>query len=118
MVTCYWEKLSLSERGVVDMAIAVEPSPVQTKSYAPYRVNVQEYVTFHEQGYLVVRGLVPLNDVQELRDHTDAILSVREAIPKLGTQPTHRTPEEQLTHLLRIHMLHRILPIHECFLLH
>ena len=29
------------------------------KTYDTYGVSVKEYVTFREQGFLVVRGLVP-----------------------------------------------------------
>lgn len=36
------------------------------QTHERYRVSVREYASFREQGYLVVRGLVPLNDVAEL----------------------------------------------------
>jgi hypothetical protein len=98
---------------------AAEPAPTQTapRTYPPYRVSVQEYVTFHEQGFLVVRGLVPLEEVQELVEHTDNLLAGRETIPGIPV-PTFRTPDQRLQYWLRVHMLHRRLPIHERFLLH
>ncbi len=101
------------------MSIAVETDLAHTpqRSYAPYRVSVQEYVTFHEQGFLVVRGLVPPEDVRELNEHMDNLLSGRETIPGMEA-PTFQTPGERLQYWLRVHMLHQRLEIHERFLLH
>jgi ectoine hydroxylase-related dioxygenase (phytanoyl-CoA dioxygenase family) len=92
-------------------------SPAVGQRNEPYRVSVQEYVSFYEQGFLVVRGLVGRDEVQELVEHTENLLTGREVIP--GTQaPTFHTPGERLEYWLRVHMLHLKLPIHERFLLH
>lgn len=82
-----------------------------------YSVSVQEYVTFHEQGFLVVRGLVRPEEVRELNEHMDALLDGRESIPGIAA-PTFTAPGERLQYWLRVHMLHRRLEIHERFLLH
>src|SRR5262245_66434420 len=87
------------------------------QSYEPYRVSVQEYITFHEQGFLVVRGLVPPEDVRQLNEHMDNLLEGRETIPGV-TAPTFTAPGERLQYWLRVHMLHRRLEINERFLLH
>jgi ectoine hydroxylase-related dioxygenase (phytanoyl-CoA dioxygenase family) len=85
-----------------------------------YQVSVDEYVRFHEQGFLVVRGLVPPEDVQELNQHVDNLLSGKETLEgaqvmaDLGKTPRPQTPEDWL----RVHMLHRRLAIHERFMLH
>jgi phytanoyl-CoA hydroxylase len=63
-----------------------------------YAVSVDEYVRFHTEGFLIVRGLVAPEEVQELLDHVD-----RELVPE---------------GLERIHMLHRRLEIHERYMLH
>jgi phytanoyl-CoA hydroxylase len=63
-----------------------------------YAVSVDEYVRFRSDGFLIVRGLVPPAEVQELLDHVDDFASGR--------------VEE------RIHMLHRRLEIHERYMLH
>jgi phytanoyl-CoA hydroxylase len=86
--------------------------------YEPYRVRVEEYVRFREQGYLVVKGLVPMSDVQMLIDHTDNILNGRETVPTVKPPPDHFSPEEKLQYYVRIHMLHRVSALHERFLLH
>jgi phytanoyl-CoA hydroxylase len=97
--------------------VASEP---KLKSYEKYAVRVQEYVTFREQGFLVVRGLVPQDDVQELNDHVDNLLTGRETIENshvmadLGKMPRPMQAEDWL----RVHMLHRLSPIHERFMLH
>ncbi len=88
------------------------------KVYETYRVSVEEYRLFREQGYLVVRGLVPLEDVAEMNDHMDRLLAGKEWIEgarvmkDLGVKPSK--PEDWL----RVHMLHRLSSIHERFLLH
>ena len=86
--------------------------------YESYRVSVEEYVTFHKQGFLIVRDLVPLDDVQALIGHTDDLLTGRENIPGIAQPAFRLSPEEKIQYWLRVHMLHRLLPIHERFLLH
>jgi ectoine hydroxylase-related dioxygenase (phytanoyl-CoA dioxygenase family) len=93
------------------------PARPARRKYEAYSVSVQEYVAFHEQGFLVVRGLVPLDDVHELNEHMDNLLEGRETIPGVAA-PSFTAPGERLQYWLRIHMLHRRLEIHERFLLH
>jgi len=100
--------------------VAIAPGGVPAKPLKPhdrYRVSVQEYVTFHEQGFLVVRGLVPLEEVRELVEQTEHLMHGRVDIPGIEP-PQGATPQEMERHFLRIHMLHRVLEIHERFLLH
>jgi phytanoyl-CoA hydroxylase len=63
------------------------------------RVTVEEYVRFREDGFLIVRGVLAPEEVQELLDHVDELVA--------------DDPE-----LLRVHMLHRKHEIHERYLLH
>jgi ectoine hydroxylase-related dioxygenase (phytanoyl-CoA dioxygenase family) len=62
-------------------------------------VTVDQYVRFREDGFLIVRGLLAGDEVQELLDHVDELVTER--------------PD-----LLRVHMLHRESEIHERYLLH
>jgi phytanoyl-CoA hydroxylase len=62
-------------------------------------VTVNQYVHFREHGYLIVRGLLAPGEVAELLGHVDELVA-----------------DDQ--ELLRVHMLHRRLAIHERFLLH
>jgi phytanoyl-CoA hydroxylase len=62
-------------------------------------VTIDEYVHFRVQGYLVVRGVLAPAEVAELLEHIEELAA---------EQPD----------LLRIHMLHRRLEIHERFMLH
>jgi hypothetical protein len=87
-------------------------------SFQRYRVSVEEYVTFHAQGFLVVPGLVPPRDVRELVEHSEDLLRGRIEIPGLAPPPPGASPEEMERRYLRIHMLHRVLEVHERFLLH
>jgi phytanoyl-CoA hydroxylase len=62
-------------------------------------VTIEKYVRFREDGFLIVRGLLAREEVGELLDHVDEL--------------TADSPD-----LLRVHMLHRRLELHERYLLH
>ncbi len=101
--------------------LALPPSSVvnpRLKTYPRYRVSVAEYVTFHEQGFLIVRALVPPEDIDELRAHVDDLIYGRCDVPGLEPPPPGASILEIERRYLRIHMLHRVLEIHERFLLH
>ena len=106
---------------VVPAQAAATPGAVAAKPLRPYpryRVSVAEYISFQRQGFLIVRGLVPPEDVQELVDHTDDLMHGRLEVPGLEPAPPNATPQELERRYLRIHMLHRVLEVHERFLLH
>jgi hypothetical protein len=88
------------------------------RTYDRYRVSVREYVTFHQQGFLIVRGLVPPEDVAELAQHVDDMIFGRTDVPGLEPPPPGASVAEIERRYLRIHMLHRVLAIHERYLLH
>ncbi|MBA2469601.1 MAG: phytanoyl-CoA dioxygenase family protein [Chloroflexia bacterium] len=102
---------------------------------ARYQVSVEEYMTFRRQGFLVVRGLVAPDEVDELRSHTEDLMQGRlpeqsgrnldlgdhasgVATQTLAAPPEHLSPAEKAEYFLRIHMLHRQLELHERYLLH
>jgi phytanoyl-CoA hydroxylase len=62
-------------------------------------ITIEQYRSFRENGFLVVRGVLDAVAVDDLLDHVDEF---RAADPDL----------------LRVHMLHRRLEIHERYLLH
>jgi ectoine hydroxylase-related dioxygenase (phytanoyl-CoA dioxygenase family) len=98
-----------------------------------YVVSVDEYVLFRRDGFLIVRGLVSQAEVEEIRQHTEDLMQGRlpeqqgvmaHGKPVSGVEmqalekpPEGLSPEEKAEFWLRIHMLHRYLPIHERFLL-
>ena len=102
---------------------------VAARSTTSYQVSVREYVHFREQGFLVVRGLMAPEEIEELRVHTEDIIHGRLALPGVGPAAygdaaTHsgivdatRVGEIERRYV-RIHMLHRQLEIHERYLLH
>ena len=101
-----------------------------------YQVKVEDYIRFRRDGFVVVRGLVPENDVQELRRHTDELMQGRlpeqqkmmeerdltkdhgVTIQGLEAPPANLSPAEKAQYFLRIHMLHRKLALHEKYMLH
>ncbi len=99
----------------------VAARPLETlpsHTHDAYRVSVNEYTTFREQGFLVVKALIPLDDVHEMNEHVDRLLAGKEHIPSIPPPPADLPPEQKLNYWQRAHMLHRVLPIHERFLLH
>jgi chlorinating enzyme len=100
------------------MVSVIETSQSASRTYAPYPVSVNEYITFKTQGFLVVRDLVPPEDVAELNAHMDRLLAGTEQIPGVPLPPAHLSPEEKLNYYQRVHMPHRVSDIHERFLLH
>ncbi len=94
----------------------VPPKPA--KAYPRCRISVDDYITFHRQGFLIIRGLVPDEDVQELVQHTEDLMHGKISVPGLEPPPPGAPREELERRYLRIHMLHRVLEIHERFLLH
>ena len=87
-------------------------------AHTPYGVSVNEYTAFREQGFLIVRNLISRNDVRELKVHTDDVLAGRESFPGVPPAPSHLSPNEIAKYWERVHMLHRVSPIHERYLLH
>src|SRR6476661_938652 len=109
--------ISVERRSRMATTLEAAPADVVASSYPPYQVSVQEYVTFREQGFLVVRGLVAPTEVRELTDHMDNLLAGRESIPGIEA-PSFTAPGERMQYWLRVHMLHRRLALPERFLLH
>src|SRR3954463_14668122 len=118
------------------MTAIADPPVAATDRADRYRVSVREYMTFRQQGFLVVRGLLAPEEVAELRQHTEDLMQGRlpeqvtemaerdvsvdggVTIQKLEAPPAHLSPREKAEYFLRIHMLHRQLALHERYLLH
>ena len=89
-----------------------------------YPVSVQEYITYRNQGFLLVKGLVAPNEIAELIQHTEDLMQGRlpeqaaEGNQKLESPPANLSPDEKAQFFLRIHMLHRKVALHERYLLH
>jgi phytanoyl-CoA hydroxylase len=83
-----------------------------------YRVSVDEYVRFHEDSFLVVRGLINAAEIAELKAHSEDLMYGRMDVPGLEPPQTGMSPEQIASRYLRIHMLHRHLEIEERYLLH
>ncbi len=84
----------------------------------PYRVSVGEYVRFHEEGFLVVKGLLNEAEVEELKAHSEDLMFGRVQVPGLEPPAPGLSAEQVAGRYLRIHMLHRHLEIEERYLLH
>jgi phytanoyl-CoA hydroxylase len=94
--------------------IATDFSPARER----YRVSVAEYVRFHEQGFVIVRGLLTPDEVAELRRHGEDLVFGRVDVPGLEPPSPGTAVEEIERRYLRIHMLHRHLEVEERYLLH
>lgn len=83
-----------------------------------YRVSIEQYRTFHAEGYLVVPGLVSADDVRALVTHTEEILAGRTAPPGTKQKISGWTMEEIERQFNRTLMPHLESAIHERYLLH
>ncbi len=82
-----------------------------------YQISVQDYIGYHRDGYLVVRGLVPDGEVEEIGRHTEALMSGGITIEGVDLPHPGLTAEQMGQHWLRIHMLHRKHELHEKYML-
>jgi phytanoyl-CoA hydroxylase len=96
--------------------MAADTFPIQVID--TYQVSVGEYCLFRQQGFLVVRNLVPQEDVAAMNDHMDRLLSGQETIQQAKFMKNLNVAPKKAEDWLRVHMLHRVSAIHERFLLH
>ena len=61
-------------------------------SYPRYQVSVDQYARFRRDGFLIVPGLVPPEDIAELRQHTDDLMQ-----GKLPQQQNRQMSERDLS---------------------
>ncbi len=83
-----------------------------------YVMSVAEYVRFHAQGFLLVKGLLNAEEVAELRQHSEDLMYGRVNVPNLEPPTPGMSVAEIERRYLRVHMLHRHLEIEERYLLH
>lgn len=95
-------------------------------SHTPYQVSIDEYRRFRRDGFVTIKGLVPPQDVEELKRHTEELMEGKLPQQDPDTPELDRLPQpadtlsplEKAQFVARIHMLHRKLPLHERYLLH
>lgn len=66
-----------------------------------YPVSVDQYVAFRRDGFLIVRGLVPPDDIAELRQHTEDLMQGN--LPEQRAMDEYRGPDaaDPVSHLDR-----------------
>ena len=136
-----WHIVARYEREAYGAVFVIATSPSSLRPPAAerldrYQVNVEQYIRFRRDGFLVVPALVPQEYVAELRQHTEDLMQGRlpqqtrqmnerdvakdhgVKVQDLEAPPAHLSPEEKAQYFLRLHMLHRKLELHEKYLLH
>lgn len=117
--------------------LATPPAPSLLADPQRVPVSIDQYVAFRRDGFLVVRNLVPQEDIAELRQHTEDLMQGRlpeqrgtrmaerdvtrdtgVTVQGIEAPPAHLSPMEKAQFFLRIHMLHRKLELHERYMLH
>lgn len=88
------------------------------RTQEPYPVSVEEYKTFHRDGYLIVKNLVSQADVQEIADFMDGMMAGELTIPGVPVPSEALSAEDRRKFYERIHMPHRAVEIAERALLH
>jgi phytanoyl-CoA hydroxylase len=82
------------------------------------QISVEEYRLFGAQGYVVIKGLVPLADVQAMNDDMDNMLAGRTLNDGSLNPKDFGLKSGEREAWVRGHMTHRLSPLHERFLLH
>lgn len=107
------------------------PSAVKTR----LGVTTEQYCAFRRDGFIVMRNVLSIEEVAELKQHTEDLMQGRLPeqqgkvasrplngsgvdVTEFGEPPAHLSPDEKANFFLRIHMLHRKLALHERYLLH
>jgi len=98
--------------------VALRESSHPWLSIEPYRVSVDEYRSFKRDGFLIVRGLVLPEHIEELKQYCDDIMHGRVIVD--GVEPPEAdTPLKEIEkRLLRVHMLHWSHELSERYLLY
>jgi phytanoyl-CoA hydroxylase len=97
-------------------ASAQRPHPWQ--EVPAYELTVEDYKHFRAEGYLVVRGLVLPEHIEELKRFCDDILHGRIELEGIEPPSPGATQKELETRLLRVHMLHCQTELAERYLLY
>jgi phytanoyl-CoA hydroxylase len=84
----------------------------------PYRVSVEEYKAFRRDGYLVARGVVSRQEIDEMLSHIDDLIAGRVDVEGLDKPQPGETLRDVEKRLLRIHMMHDRIPLWERWMLH
>ena len=85
---------------------------------APLLISVEQYRQFGQQGYVRVKGLIPPADLQALNADMDDMLAGRTLTEGALNPQDYGLKSAQREEWVRGHMLHRLSPLHERFLLH
>ena len=67
-----------------------------------YQISVQNYIDYHKEGYIIVRGLVSEDEVDEIRFHTEELMRGDLTIDGVDPPPQGVTSEQMAQHWLRI----------------
>ena len=100
------------------MDVQAAPAAHRVPPHHPYPVTVDEYVRFRRDGFLVVKGLISRSEVDEINAHTEAIMNGAVRVPGLPAADQSLPLTERRKAWERLHMAHRVLALHERFLLH
>lgn len=93
-------------------------TPTRSRTHQPYPVNIEEYKAFRRDGYLVVKGLVSQQEIDEMNQFMDDLVAGRKQLPGIAAPSADLSDEKRLKHYERIHMPHRTNEICERLMLH
>lgn len=85
-----------------------------------HTISVEQYVAYRRDGFLIVRGLLPKEDVERLQSWADDLfhgrINLNELSPKIHWKPEEQQAEQVAA--ARLHMIHRRNATAEWGLLH
>lgn len=72
-----------------------------------YTISRQQYISYQRHGFLIVRALVPPEDVEQTLEHADDIINGRVEVSGIERAVPGQQSGDFLTRFSRVHMLHR-----------
>jgi len=85
--------------------------------YQRIQLTVDQFRFYKKHGWIKIPQILPPEDLKEINDHLDRVLSGEEKIPGIEIDPNLSHKDKQSL-FSRIHQLHRRHPLHEKYLLH
>jgi ectoine hydroxylase-related dioxygenase (phytanoyl-CoA dioxygenase family) len=95
------------------MTVTMTATPAPARVDVPKVLTTEQVQSFVENGYLVVPGLVTMEEIEELRRDTVALARGRYPCESLQPLPAEMSDEEALKNILCIHQPHFVSPVIE-----
>jgi phytanoyl-CoA hydroxylase len=93
-------------------------TPKSRSHHNRYLVSIDEYKQYRRDGYVIIKGILPQEDIAILYELADKIRLQNEKPARVADPNDHNPLKEEFAQATRIHMLSRVEPAAERGMLH